>query len=69
MAAAALAHVFPEHEPKAHLCELIAMMDGGRGFAHVGWKDDPNVIDGRHPMHRAVKVGPSLYDPRFGSCV
>lgn len=65
IAAEALSRIFPGTPVKAILVELLAYMDGGRSFRHIGWKDDDQVIPGSFPMHWAVQIGSDLYDPCF----
>lgn len=65
IAAVALERTLPSVEVKAVLVELVAYMDGGTRFVHIGWRDDPQTIPGSFPMHWAVQIGDDLYDPCF----
>ncbi|MFC5511016.1 hypothetical protein ACFPOU_07745 [Massilia jejuensis] len=65
IAAAALAEIVPSVPIKAVLVELLAYMDGGTSFVHIGWRNDPEQIPGSIPMHWAVQIGDDLYDPCF----
>lgn len=65
IAAAALAEIVPSAPVKAVLVELLAHMDGGTSFVHIGWRKDPQKILGAIPMHWAVQIGDDLYDPCF----
>jgi len=65
IAAAALAEIVPSVPVRAVLVELLAYMDGGTSFAHIGWRDDPLTVPGSFPMHWAVQIGDDLYDPCF----
>lgn len=63
IAAAALERILPSVPVKAVLVELVAYMDGGTSFVHIGWRNDPHKIPGAYPMHWAVQIGDDLYDP------
>lgn len=65
IAAAALKEIFPNKLVQAVRVELLAYMDGGKSYAHFGWKGDSRVIEGQYPMHWAVRLGEDLYDPTF----
>lgn len=65
IAAAALEGILPSVPVKAVLVELLAYMDDGTSFAHIGWRNDPEKIPGAMPMHWAVQIGGDLYDPCF----
>lgn len=65
IAAAALEGILPSVPVKAVLVELLAYMDDGASFAHIGWRNDPQTIPGSFPMHWAVQIGDDLYDPCF----
>jgi len=63
IAGAALEGILPSVPVKAVLVELVAYMDGGTSFVHIGWRNDPHKIPGAYPMHWAVQIGDDLYDP------
>jgi hypothetical protein len=65
IAAAPLQEILPSVPVKAVLVELMAYMDGGTRLAHIGWRNDPQTIQGFFPMHWAVQIGDDLYDPCF----
>jgi len=65
IAAVALEGILPSVPVKAVLVELVAYMDGGTSFVHIGWRDDRQIIPSSFPMHWAVQVGDDLYDPCF----
>jgi hypothetical protein len=65
IASRSLQLLFPNIKIKMRRVELIAWMEGGKSFVHIGWLEDPNKIEGKMPAHFAVEVGKGLYDPTF----
>lgn len=65
VAAAALSEMFPSEHVQAIRVELLAYMEQGTRFAHVGWRGDERAVKGQYPMHWAVRIGDDLYDPCF----
>jgi hypothetical protein len=63
VAAAALCEIFPSEDVQAVRVELLAYMEQGTRFAHVGWRGDERAVKGQYPMHWAVRIGDDLYDP------
>ena len=65
ISAKSLQLLFPNIKIKMRRVEVIAWMEGGKSFVHIGWLQDPNKIEGKMPAHFAVEVGKGLYDPTF----
>ncbi|MGX9221737.1 hypothetical protein ACWV27_25570 (plasmid) [Massilia varians] len=65
VAAAALRAIYPGEDVQAIRVELLAYMEHGTRFAHIGWRGDERAIQGQYPMHWAVRIGDDLYDPCF----
>lgn len=65
IAAKSLLLLLPNLKIEMRRVELIAKMDGGNSFVHIGWLEDSNKIQGKFPAHFAVAIGSGLYDPTF----
>jgi hypothetical protein len=65
IAAKSLQLLLPNIKIEMKRVELVAWMEGGKSFVHIGWLQDENIIEGKMPAHFAVIVGNSLYDPTF----
>lgn len=63
ISARALHMLFPAEAIDVRRVELIGKMNSAQRFVHIGWSEDREVIDGKHPMHWAVHIGRGLYDP------
>lgn len=64
VAVAALKELYPEAAVRAVRVELLAYMDNGTNYAHIGCVDD-RELEGQFPMHWAVQIDDNLYDPTF----
>jgi hypothetical protein len=65
IASKSLQLLFPQIKIKMRRVEVIAWMEGGKSFVHLGWLEDPEKIEGKMPAHFAVEIGKGLYDPTF----